>query len=97
MNGSSRPWRSGSSNGFPRGRRGRPILLATCSSVAVLLFASGCTRVVLVPEQSPVRIGPCARARVYALVNGDWVVSDNAVRLEEGWYLVPPSFVEATK
>ena len=97
MSGSSRPSRSASCNGFRRGRRGRPILLATCSSVAALLFASGCTRTVLVPESSPVRIGPSARARVYALVNGDWVVSDNAVRLEEGWYLVPPSFVEGDR
>lgn len=70
------------------------IPIALFSSVAALPFASGCTRTVLVAESSPVRIGPDARARVYALVGGEWVVSDNTVALEEGWYLVPPSYVE---
>jgi hypothetical protein len=31
---------------------------------------------------------------VYALVDGEWRLSANAVRLPEGWYLVDPSFVE---
>lgn len=70
------------------------IPIALFSSVAALPFGSGCTRTVLVPESSPVRIGPCARARVYALVGGEWILSDNSVDLEEGWYLVPPSYVE---
>ena len=69
------------------------IPIALFSSVAALPFASGCTRTVLVPESSPVRIGPCARARVYSLVGGEWILSDNTVTLEEGWYLVPPSYV----
>jgi hypothetical protein len=34
------------------------------------------------------------RARVYVRVSDDWVLSDNRVPLQEGWYLVPPSFVE---
>lgn len=70
------------------------ILLGIASLLLALVFASGCTRTVLVPETSPVRIGPCARARVYALVGGEWILSDNSVELEEGWYLVPPSYVE---
>ena len=94
MSGSSQPLPSGSSSGSRSAGLGRLILLATSSSVAVLPCASGCTRTVLVPESSPVRIGPDARARVYALVGGEWVVSDNSVDLEEGWYLVPPSYVE---
>lgn len=70
------------------------ILLAIASLLLALVFASGCTRTVLVPESSPVRIGHGARARVYALVGGEWILSDNSVDLEEGWYLVPPSYVE---
>ena len=70
------------------------IRIAVTWMLPVTAFASGCTRTVLVPEASPVRIGPDARCRVYALVNGEWVLSDNSVRIEEGWYLVPPSFVE---
>jgi hypothetical protein len=31
---------------------------------------------------------------VYALIDGEWVLSGNSVELEEGWYLVPPSYVE---
>jgi len=49
---------------------------------------------VLVSEGSPVRIGPCARARVYSLEGAQWRLGDNRVELPEGWYLVPPSFVE---
>lgn len=56
--------------------------------------AGGCARTVLVPEGSPVRIGPETRARVYVRDGGEWVLSDNRVTVPEGWYLVPPSFVE---
>ena len=54
----------------------------------------GCGRTVLVPESSPVRIGPGTKARVYAMVDGEWTLSDNRVSVPEGWYCVPPSFVE---
>lgn len=63
----------------------------------VLAFASGCSRTVLVPESSPIRIGPETRARVYALDGGEWVLSENRVEIPEGWYCVPPSFVEEEK
>jgi hypothetical protein len=59
-----------------------------------LAFASGCTRTVLVPESSPVRIGPGTKAKVYVLDRGEWSLSNEPVALPEGWYLVPPSFVE---
>jgi hypothetical protein len=59
-----------------------------------LAFASGCGRTVLVPESSPVRIGPDVQSRVYTLQGGEWMLSDNKVALPEGWYCVPPSFVE---
>lgn len=64
-------------------------------ALLVLACASGCgSRVVLVTEAAPVRIGPDARARVYTLHEGEWRLSANAVAVPEGWYLVAPSWVE---
>ena len=40
------------------------------------------------------RIGPAVRARVYYRENGVWTLSENAITLPEGWYVVPSSFVE---
>jgi hypothetical protein len=40
------------------------------------------------------RIGPETAARVYCLDQGEWVLSENRVMIPEGWYLVPPSYVE---
>lgn len=61
-------------------------------------FAAGCgSRVVLVSEAAPVRIGPDARARVYTMQDGEWRLSANAVAVPEGWYLVAPSWVEEAK
>lgn len=78
------------------------VLRWTLILVAMLLIglatasASGCgSRTVLVSEGSPIRTGPDTRARVYSLVDGEWVLSANDVHVPEGWYLVPPSFVEA--
>ena len=62
--------------------------------MAVLPYASGCTRTVLVPESSPIRIGPATRARIYAMTDGEWELGANCVEIPEGWYCVPPSFVE---
>jgi len=72
------------------------ILIATpwaCLALAIA-FAGGCSRAVLVPEASPVRIGPETRARIYVMTDGDWRLSDNCVEIPEGWYCVPPSYVE---
>ena len=52
-------------------------------------------RAVLVPGASPIRIGPATRARIYAMSDGEWELSANCVEIPEGWYCVPPSFVEA--
>ena len=71
-----------------------PILIALFLSVAAILCASGCTRAVLVPESSPIRIGPATQARIYVMTDGEWELSGNAVTIPEGWYCVPPSFVE---
>lgn len=62
--------------------------------VLAIVFGVGCSRTVLVSESSPVRIGPAVTGKVYALVEGEWTLSPNLVELPEGWYLVPPSFVE---
>lgn len=59
-----------------------------------LAFASGCGRTVLVSEASPIRMGPRTTGRIYALVDGEWRLSNNEVTIPEGWYAVPPSFVE---
>jgi hypothetical protein len=67
---------------------------AIALTALVLAFATGCSRTVLVGESSPIRIGPETRARVYARVDGEWVLSENRVTIPEGWYCVPPSFVE---
>lgn len=73
-------------------------LIATLLFLGVLVtaFVVGCgPRVVLVQEDSPVRTGEDVRGHVYARVNGNWVPSRNRVAVPEGWYLVPPSFVES--
>ena len=46
------------------------------------------------PDESPMRLGPEARARVYHRVAGEWVLSANAISLPEGWYIVPTRYVE---
>lgn len=43
------------------------------------------------------RVGPDVRARVYTWQRGDWVLSENKVAIPEGYYLVPPSFVDREK
>lgn len=67
--------------------------LMTCAAL-VLACVSGCSRTVLVNESSPIRIGQ-VRGTVYASVDGEWRLSENAVTIPEGWYCVPPSFMEA--
>ena len=73
------------------------ILIASILSLLVIGFACGCGRTVLVSESSPIRIGPNAKVRVYTLVDGEWTLSPNSVTIDEGWYCVPPSFVEETR
>lgn len=70
------------------------VIAIVCSAVA-LGFASGCaSRTVLVSESSPTRAGPSFKGRVYTLVDGEWRLSSDPVEIPEGWYMVPPSFVE---
>ena len=70
------------------------IWIAMLLSALVLAFASGCGRTVLVSEGSPMRVGPETRAQVWTRVDGEWELSANRLDIPEGWYLVPPSFVE---
>lgn len=66
-------------------------------AAVALAFASGCARAVLIPEGSPVRIGPDCRTRVYVMTGSEWKLSGNRVEIPEGWYVVPPSFVEESE
>ena len=98
-NASSQESRSDSSHGFsvaPSAALLRSMLTLTAliSSLLQIGFACGCGRTVLVSEASPIRIGPDAKIRVYTLQDGEWKLSPNAVTVSEGWYCVPPSFVE---
>jgi len=70
------------------------MLIVTAFAVLVLGLMSGCgSRTVFIPEDSPIRMGPNARVRVYTLQQGQWILSNNSVAIPEGWYCVPPSFV----
>lgn len=63
----------------------------------VAVFAIGCSRVVLVNEGSPMRVGPDCKTKVYTMTDTGWELSPNRVVIPEGWYVVPPSFVEEPK
>ena len=73
--------------------------LKSCRKLA-LAFVSifvcvGCSRVVLVTEASPIRIGPDCQTQVYTLIDGEWRLGDNKLIIPEGWYAVPPSYVDS--
>lgn len=71
---------------------------SACATLA-LACASGCgSRVVLVPEAAPIRIGPNSHARIYTLnSDGKWELGRNAVAIPEGYYLLSPSWVDASQ
>ena len=80
-------------------KRSKPTRSLKYLSRLALAFVStcafvGCSRVVLVTEASPIRIGPDCRTQVYTLIDGEWRLGDNRVTIAEGWYVVPPSFVD---
>lgn len=74
----------------------RSTRLAICLAFVVPASASvhGCARAVLIPEGAPMRIGPECRTRVYVMTGSEWRLSGNRIEIPEGWYVVPPSFVE---
>jgi hypothetical protein len=70
------------------------IMIVSVFAALVLGLMSGCgSRTVFIPEDSPIRLGPNAKVRVYTLQQGEWVLSNHLVPLPEGWYCVPPSYV----
>lgn len=93
------PFSSRCLSGYSENQKRRRTQIATLIfyGVVVLALESGCARAVLVPESSPVRIGPNVSGHVYVREDEQWVLSDNNVNLPEGWYCVPPSYVEETK
>lgn len=69
--------------------------ILTSSAALVIACASACgPRTILVPESSPVRVGPNVVGRVYVREGGEWTLSANAVEIPEGSYIVPPSYVD---
>ena len=81
-------------------KRSKPTRSLKYLSRLALAFVSifvcvGCSRVVLVTEASPIRIGPDCRTQVYTLIDGEWRLGDNRVEIPEGWWCVPPSFVDS--
>lgn len=69
--------------------------ILTLSLVQASVFLTACgPRTVLVRESSPIRIGPDVKGHVYIRENGEWTLSANRVEIPEGYYLVPPSYVD---
>lgn len=70
-------------------------LVVVCASIYVCVVCASCQRVVLVnPNESVIRVGPDCSCRVYLLVDGGWRLSDGKMEIDEGFYVVNPSFVE---
>lgn len=40
------------------------------------------------------RVGPNNSTLVYTYEDGKWVLAENRIKIPEGWYIVPPSFVK---
>jgi hypothetical protein len=89
------PFSLGSKQGWNAARLLKmQVLITLLFAALVLSSSSGCSRTILVSESSPIRIGQ-VRGTVYASVNGEWRLSENEVAIPEGWYCVPPSFMDA--
>lgn len=60
-----------------------------------VVSVSGCVRgrTVFVEEGAPVKIDN-ARGRVWHLTEDGWRTEGGRTELPDGWYLVPPSFVD---
>lgn len=95
---SSCPCCNGRQASFPSEAKALMLMfILMCFVVLGLAFASGCTRTVLVSESSPIRMGPSVKGKVYTKTADGWQLGDNEVKIPEGWYCVPPSFVEEHK
>jgi hypothetical protein len=60
--------------------------------LSVIIGTSSCstTRTVLVPPGELIRLGPDIQGRVYNWDGEQWVLSDNKVKIPEGWVAGPP-------
>lgn len=85
---------SGGSKPGMRSRRRQAWPIVTLMLFAVSATACAPGRTVLIADDSPIRIGPETTGKVYQLIDGEWVLSDRPVELPEGWYAVPPRFVD---
>ena len=71
-------------------------LIATIAALFVLIavfLLAGCTapRVVLPEQGAPLRAGPHIKGHVYVwTANHAWELSDNEIRIPEGWYIWNP-------
>lgn len=83
---------------MPNPRRlSRLAVTALFCAAWVIGCAAGCRgRTVLIPsDDSLLRVGPGgAKLRVWYHLKGEWLDSGEPLAIPEGWYLLPPSFVE---
>jgi hypothetical protein len=72
-----------------------PLIVLSCVAAA-LGFASGCGRTVLIPEAAVLRVARDVKGHVYSWNEADqeWQMSARQIAYPEGWYIVPPSYVE---
>jgi hypothetical protein len=71
----------------------KPLMALLPLCIFVGLFTTGCTslseakRVVFVEEEGGfVRLGPDVTGRVYTWNGDNWVLSNNKIKIPEGWY-----------
>ena len=71
--------------------------IVLCSSAMVIAFATGCTNKKIVAHESAVlRVAPDVRGYAYlwdAETNA-WKMSSKMITYPQGWYLVPPAYIE---
>ena len=72
-----------------------PLIVLSCVAAA-LGFASGCGRTVLIPEAAVLRVARDVKGHVYSWNEADqeWQMSAQKIAYPEGWYLVPPAYIE---
>lgn len=69
-------------------------LIAAAALWSALGSGCGSGRTVLVADDSPIRVGPGTTGPAYQLIDGEWVLGSEPISYPEGWYVVPPRFVE---
>jgi len=69
-------------------------LIAALTLLLALASVCACGRTVLLPDDSPLRVGPGTTGKAYQLIEGEWRVTERAIDYPEGWYVIPPRFVK---